>query len=175
MAIERIDTTVTGQDKVSSLDQEMGMVMDELNRGVDVTTIKQGGVTADKILIGSADISSLTLGLSMAPGDITSNGIALLVPGQPEPLKYIFGDVYIDYFVDPTDTVNLYNNAQWPYGDHRDKFSVIRGFAHSVRQDIPSAAEYVIQISNGDTVNHNYYCAIRFNLICSQLTGISPE
>lgn len=186
MSIERA-TNLGTDSSVDLLHRDMGVVFDELNKGVDVSQIGYKAITADKMRLLKGTIANLGFG-TVAAGSfsqpflisVTSSG------GTYEGSVYL-QTPYLDLWADPSDTVNLYNNTvSYPYSpiaagggvggggslDNRDKLKINLYIRNSTNASVAGQiAQYVLQLYNGDSVSHTYYGAFSLVILGTQLTG----
>lgn len=115
----------TGESKEELLSTDMGVVFDELNKGIDPNNLPQGKITTDKLRITSPGSGGVA-GYRVGSAQIAANSVALVNIGFTSPAgnvgvgsgQYFPATVYVDFYVDPSGAgpvtlPNLSANPQW--------------------------------------------------------------
>lgn len=175
-------TDPTGQMSQEEINtQAISLIMQEMNRGVDTTTIQRRSITPGQLRLLSYQPSPIQLLTTVGSGTITAGSLGLrvinfsnngLTAAAGQSFLPIF---YIDLFVDPSDTsstANMYkNSAVNVYPDGTNVFSsglIKLTFTWYLRNSTPGTTSdvvsYVVSVVNNDSSSHTYWVSIQLLL-----------
>lgn len=105
-------TSYDGQSQVQLLDSDVGVIVDELNKGLDPTTFPQGKITSDKLRIttptspgGYSILQPGGVAAQINAGSQATLTVQVLSPIPNVGLsggQYFPASIYADFFIDPT-------------------------------------------------------------------------
>jgi hypothetical protein len=180
MAIVR-SAAASNEERIELHNRDIETVFQELNKGLDPSTIPQGRITSDKLAItisGTGSTGYLVNSTSIAAGavgwlnfGVTTNNLGAGVGNG----NYFPITPYYEIFVDPTGSgpltiANIYSgNNPDPSGNIKFMGECrIRASASTI---IPQMFQALIKVHNTDTVAHNYYVVVNFEIVNSQATA----
>jgi len=177
----QLQPTTDPTEKMSQVElnkQDIKNIMDELNRGLDPTSMARRSVLASQLRVISYQPSPLKLhsGSTLAAGayaelviNFQNNGLTANDVGQT--YLPVF---YVDLFIDPSDTSstdNMYANAVgdiFPDGANMTSGKVSVNFTWYLRNSTPGTDEdlvsYVLAIKNSDSAAHAYWASVQLLL-----------
>lgn len=175
------DTTGT-MSSVEINTQAINLIMQEMNRGVDATTIQRRSITGGQIKVIAYQPSPFSLSFSgttpiQVPAgsysslviNFTNNGLTSAAGQTLLPI------CYVDLFVDPPDvssTANIYANSGksvYPDGVNVTTAMANLTFTWYLRNSTPAGSgnalfSYVFTIRNQDSAAHFYYISTQILL-----------
>ena len=181
MAIART-TASSNETVVDTIQRDMDTIYGELNKGIDVTQLPGGKITVDKLnasISGTGSTGYWISGAAIAAGGVGSIGIGVTTGSLGVGVGsgfYFPITTYCDIFVDPTGSgaftiANIYSaGTPDPNGGSTKFISSVYNKA-SASTIVPQMFQSLIKIHNTDTVAHNYYVVINWQIINSQATA----
>lgn len=185
MALQRL-TPFQGESPVDMHETEISNIMDELNRGVDPSTIAPKGITADKLRILHGGLTKIAFG-SVAAGTMSKACVISITSNGAYYEGNYLQTVTHDWFVDPADTTNLYNNTGYPTSSFDASVGLGGGSSLALEADriIPicfirnsintatanQVSQVVMQVYNAGASSHIIYATFNIVLLATQLTG----
>lgn len=125
--IERTNA-YAGETEMELVNADVGVLFDEINKGLDPTTLPQGKITLDKLrtTTPNSGTTAYLVGLSTGPTQIPAGGVQLINISYNSPVsgvglnsgQYYPVTPYLDFFVDPAGSggssiTNAYANSTW--------------------------------------------------------------
>lgn len=150
--------------------QNISAILDEMNRGFDPTVIPRRSILASSLRVIDYTIGAAKMhaGATLAAGGFASLVINYSNTGQTvSQVGQTFLPVfYVDLFVDPPNTANLYGNSGayiYPNGANVTTAMANLTFCWYLRNSTPgdstSLVSYVLEIRNSDSAAHSYWIA----------------
>lgn len=168
------DTTgQMSQEEVNS--KAISLIMQEMNRGVDATTIQRRAITAGQIKVLAYQIPPVKLhaGSTLAAGSYSTLVLNFQNNGLTSAAGQTFLPIfYVDIFVDPSDTSStaaIYASGYvYPDGTNVTTAMANLTFSWYLRDSTPGTTQdvvsYVLQIRNQDGSAHAYWAVIKLLL-----------
>lgn len=178
-------TGYAGESEVTLLNTDVGVLFDELNKGLDPSQLPQGKVTLDKLRLTNPGTGSNAFSMDQTPVQVPAGAQRSLSIDVASPIanvglastQYFPASVYADFFVDPTGAgpaffTNIYAANTPGMGTAKIMTSAYLA-NHSNTLNPQSLFVVTVQVYNFDSVAHWVYVSMNVAVINTQSSTAS--